>query len=93
MSRFTHSLVIMPAALIAALLFGGSVHADSESPSPRGYLLAPKVFRAAMAKVMPSVVTIETYGGINARPTKKSRGQMRGKSTKIAMVAIEITSV
>ncbi len=31
---------------------------------PVGYFLAPKIFRAATARVLPSVVTIETYGGV-----------------------------
>lgn len=33
-------------------------------PDPIGFWLSPKAFRAASAKVMPSVVTIETYGGV-----------------------------
>ena len=37
-----------------------------------GYLLAPKAFRAAAETVMPSVVTIETYGV--AAPTGRSGG-------------------
>jgi len=31
---------------------------------PIGYFLAPKVFRAASERVLPSVVSIETYGGV-----------------------------
>ncbi|MEX2213614.1 MAG: trypsin-like peptidase domain-containing protein [Phycisphaeraceae bacterium] len=31
---------------------------------PIGYWLAPKAFRAAVDKVLPSVVSIETYGGV-----------------------------
>ena len=36
-------------------------------PDPIGYWLSPKAFRAAADKVMPSLVTIETYGGGSAR--------------------------
>ena len=33
-------------------------------PDPAGYWLAPRAFRAAADKVMPSLVTIETFGGV-----------------------------
>jgi serine protease Do len=47
---------------------------------PIGYWLAPKAFRAATAKVLPSVVTIETYGGvvIPGGPKPKGSGRKRG---------------
>ncbi|MCG8585980.1 MAG: S1C family serine protease, partial [Pirellulales bacterium] len=37
----------------------------------RGYLLSPKAFRAAAAKVLPSLVTIESIGGIAISPGAK----------------------
>jgi serine protease Do len=40
----------------------GSVRADETVR--QGYRLAPKAFRAAVAKVEPSLVTIETFGGV-----------------------------
>jgi len=43
------------------------------------YRLAPKAFRSAVRKVLPSLATIETFGGI-ARPGGKRRGQMTGIS-------------
>jgi serine protease Do len=46
-------------------LLAAATHAD-EKPSPRGNLLAPKAFRAAMAQVKSSVVSIETFGGVTA---------------------------
>ncbi|HEX5105758.1 MAG TPA: S1C family serine protease [Pirellulaceae bacterium] len=39
---------------------------ESHSPLSRGTLLAPKAFRAAAAKVQPSVVRIEGFGGLTA---------------------------
>jgi serine protease Do len=36
----------------------------------RGNLLAPKAFRAAAAKIRPSVVTIETFGGLSSGASK-----------------------
>jgi len=50
------------------------------------YVLAPKAFRAAMKRVLPAVVTIETYGGLAAPiPTTGSKrakllGRFRGIS-------------
>jgi serine protease Do len=38
--------------------------ASAQSPGPAGTLLAPKAFRAAAAKVQPSIVRIEGFGGI-----------------------------
>ncbi len=48
-----------------------------------GYLLAPKAFRAAADKVRPSLVTIETFGGIakaGGKAAKKGRTPVRGIS-------------
>lgn len=41
-----------------------------------GDLLAPKAFRAAAAKVLPSTVTIESFGGVSGAGVK--RGSMAG---------------
>lgn len=50
-----------------AMWFASSVLVQADEPAiDRGMLLAPKVFRAATAKVLPAVVTIETYGGVAA---------------------------
>jgi serine protease Do len=43
-------------------LYSSSVRADESVR--QGYRLAPKAFRAAVAKVQPSLVTIETFAGI-----------------------------
>jgi hypothetical protein len=43
----------------------GSIRADETVR--QGYRLAPKAFRAAVAKVEPSLVTIETFGGAKGR--------------------------
>ena len=43
-------------------------------PTPLGNLLAPKAFRAASARVMPSLVMIESFGGVSGG----KRGQMQG---------------
>jgi len=42
-----------------------------------GHLLAPKAFRASVERVLPSLVTIETYGGVI---TRERRGKIRGIS-------------
>jgi serine protease Do len=42
-----------------------------------GQLLAPKAFRAAVDKVLPSLVTIETFGGLSGG---SRRGKMQGIS-------------
>lgn len=52
-------------AAIISVLFAVSVTLAQDSSSiARGTLLAPKAFRAAAAKVQPSIVRIEGFGGI-----------------------------
>lgn len=59
-------------ALIAALAVPPATGHGAETNALNGFLLAPKAFRAAAAKVLPSVVVIETYGGATpARPKAK----------------------
>ncbi len=70
---------ILVASLVAAPVFADDAKAPAPlakpqaaekqttpipAPDPMGYFLAPKVFRAAASNVLPSVVTIETYGGV-----------------------------
>src|SRR6187401_1306517 len=56
---------ICVAVLFAAIACGA--HAQELGPSlTRGTLLAPKAFRAAAAKVQPSLVRIEGFGGLAA---------------------------
>ena len=43
----------------------------------RGQLLAPKAFRAAAEKVLPALVTIESFGGLSAGTTKGAIGGIR----------------
>lgn len=64
-------------ALIAALAVPPATGHAAETNAPDGFLLAPKAFRAAVARVLPSVVVIETYGGaMPARPKgKRSKGK------------------
>ncbi len=62
---------LVPSTWYAVLLLAIQIHssalADDPAPSPiRGTLLAPKAFRAAAAKVEPSLVRIEGFGGIAA---------------------------
>jgi serine protease Do len=53
--------------LALAVLLPAFALADEPAPSlTRGTLLAPKAFRAAAAKVQPSLVRIEGFGGIAA---------------------------
>lgn len=51
-----------------------AAHAAIVQADPIGYFLAPKIFRAASERVLPSVVSIETYGGVQLTggPTPKS---------------------
>jgi serine protease Do len=57
-----------PTPLLALLLITLSLltplHAQLPGEIAKGNLLAPKAFRAAAAKVLPSVVRIESFGGI-----------------------------
>ena len=43
----------------------------------RGQMLSPKAFRAAAAKVHPSLVTIESFGGLSSGTTKGAIGGIR----------------
>ena len=40
----------------------------------QGHLLAPKAFRASVRKVLPSVVTIESFGGLSTSAIRGTRG-------------------
>jgi serine protease Do len=63
--------VVIPICVCLALLVAPRAGQAQDSPptpseSLRGTLLAPKAFRAAAAKVLPSLVTIEGFGGLAA---------------------------
>jgi serine protease Do len=49
----------------------------AQAANLQGQLLAPKAFRAATARVMPSVVTIESFGGLRSTTEKGSIGGIR----------------
>ena len=65
--RFRVASLFLGLALVAPV-FSADVATPQAAvipaPDPMGYFLAPKVFRAAAARVLPSVVMIETYGGV-----------------------------
>lgn len=67
------------ATFLLGLVLAASARAE-ETPE----LLAPKAFRAAVEKVLPSVVTIETFGTVAAstapatRPARPARPPRRG---------------
>lgn len=67
-------------AALAVCAADGVLAQDSAGPAvPNakvGDLLAPKAFRAAAARVLPSTVTIESFGGVSGAGTK--RGKMAG---------------
>ena len=75
------------AALVVALLLlatGRLAAVESTAAKPQhdadllqGQILSPKAFRAATAKVMPSVVTIESFGGLRSTTEKGSIGGIR----------------
>lgn len=72
--------------LAAAFLAGILLASPALSQSPADLRLASKAFRAAAGKVAPSVVTIETYGGVAAAPAEKGKPG-RGGSRRIAGVS------
>lgn len=59
--------------LLAALLVAPLAQSD-ELPAT-GILLAPKAFRAAAEKVLPSIVRIETFGGLDAATSSNGPGE------------------
>jgi serine protease Do len=58
-----HMIFILATVIVAASAVGQE---PVTSETLRGTLLAPKAFRAAAAKVLPSLVTIEGFGGLAA---------------------------
>ena len=70
------ALFCLLAASPAALFAQGNDEGKQEDLL-RGQMLAPKAFRAAAAKVHPSLVTIESFGGLSAGTTKGSIGGIR----------------
>lgn len=67
---FTRSTPLLLLALVAVPLQLFAEESDKQSPAIApadvlaGEMLAPKAFRAAVEQVMPSVVTIESFGGL-----------------------------
>lgn len=71
--------------LVVAILTGSSL-AGGQAPEDRR--LAAKAFRAAVARVEPSMVVIETYGGVSIPATTGRRhGPRRGRRRRIRPVA------
>jgi len=69
-NRQTARLVALAAF---ALIVGPAATLWADDPNLEGELLAPKAFKAAVDRVVPSLVTIETYGGVS-RPSGRTRG-------------------
>src|SRR5687767_2978698 len=60
---------------VAAVLCLVVVSPSQAQDSPRdGYRLAPKVFRAAVERIKPCLVTIEAFGGIGPSEGRTKRG-------------------
>jgi serine protease Do len=59
---------------LGAVIAPAAVAAPDSPPDPTGYLLAPKVFRAAADRVRPSLVTIESFGGVAKGGGKAAKG-------------------
>ena len=72
-------------ALCLALLAAATCLAGGPDPGPRQ--LAARAFRAAVAKVLPSMVTIEAYGGIATAPNTPQPPGRRGRRRRISPVA------
>lgn len=81
MMNFRHLRLALVVGLAATWSHGvSSVRAQDTPPAiPQvqlGDLLAPKAFRAAARRVLPTMVTIESFGGVLGAGAKK--GQMAG---------------
>lgn len=82
--------LLVAAAAVSMLVTApteASAGADERSAAgaaARGDALAPRAFRAAAAKVMPSIVTIETIGGVTRSPEGTRRPGQRRRSTGIS---------
>jgi serine protease Do len=48
--------------------------AAAQDAPPEGFRLAPKIFRAAVERIKPSLVTIEAFGGVGPSAGKVKRG-------------------
>jgi serine protease Do len=70
-------------AVLAALL---ALPVSAAGLDVRGQQVAAKAFRAAVERVLPSLVTIETHGGVAARPTPRpgGRGRRRRRISPVA---------
>ncbi|MEX0586667.1 MAG: trypsin-like peptidase domain-containing protein, partial [Pirellulales bacterium] len=65
-------------AIVVVFALAGNVSAQDDVRP--GYRLAPKAFRAAVARIMPSIVTIETYGGLGPSAGRTRRAPTSGVS-------------
>ena len=63
--------------IVALAALSAPTFAAPDAKVRQGYLLSPKAFRAAADKVLPSVVTIESIGGVAISPGAKA-----GKRTR-----------
>lgn len=66
----------MKTVLLASLLLLSALTQADES-TVRGNLLAPKAFRAAVAKVRPCIVSIESFGGVSGEAKKGAGASFR----------------
>jgi serine protease Do len=75
------SLLLAPVGVASQAIAEEPANTSPQLPTPdklfAGQLLAPKAFRAAVDKVLPSLVTIETFGGLSGG---SRRGKMQGIS-------------
>ncbi len=78
-SRRTRWAFMGPLAMVVSLFF--SLEGRSAEDTTAGILNAPKAFRAAADIVLPSVVTIESFGGTQPG-TRPNPGAGRGRSRR-----------
>jgi serine protease Do len=73
---------LWPLAAILALLLQSPLagRSTADDHHRQGYRLAPKAFRVAVEKVRPSIVMIETFGGVGPSAGRPQRGQNSGIS-------------
>ncbi|RIK78713.1 MAG: hypothetical protein DCC68_14670 [Planctomycetota bacterium] len=72
----TFAPIRLTGAVTVVFFAASSLRADETVR--QGYRLAPKAFRAAVARVEPSLVTIETFGGVGPSSGRAQRGAMSG---------------
>ena len=65
--------IVARLGLLAGIVLGAAHRNARASDLQAGYLFSGKAFRAATAKVLPSIVQIESFGGLSGRAAGSRR--------------------